>query len=114
NAHRDPGDGRLLSSPPPDPGRPGAAAEPGLAEHFFRHQHGRLVATLARVAGLRHLELAEDAVQTAFMSALEAWAKEGPPKDPGSWLYRVAYNRLVGDLRQDAGRRRLLTQAEDG
>jgi RNA polymerase sigma-70 factor (ECF subfamily) len=68
------------------------------------------VATLARVGGLQHLELAEDAVQGAFMAALEAWAKDGPPRDAGSWLYRVAHNQLVGDLRRRLGRRRILEQ----
>jgi len=71
------------------------------------------VATLARVAGLEHLEIAEDAVQSAFTVALEAWAKDGPPRDAGSWLYRVAYNQLVGDLRQKVGRRRILERAAD-
>jgi RNA polymerase sigma-70 factor (ECF subfamily) len=71
------------------------------------------VATLARVAGLQHLELAEDAVQGAFTAALEAWAKQGPPRDAGSWLYRVAYNQLVGDLRRRIGRRRILEQETD-
>jgi RNA polymerase sigma-70 factor (ECF subfamily) len=63
------------------------------------------------VAGLQHLELAEDAVQNAFLTAIESWANDGPPQDPGSWLYRVAYNRLVGDLRQKAARTRILDEA---
>jgi RNA polymerase sigma-70 factor (ECF subfamily) len=71
------------------------------------------VATLARVAGLQHLELAEDAVQSAFTAALEAWAKDGPPRDAGSWLYRVAHNQLVGDLRRGSGRRRILEREAD-
>ena len=33
------------------------------------------MATLTRVAGLEHLELAEDAVQTAFATALEEWTR---------------------------------------
>jgi RNA polymerase sigma-70 factor (ECF subfamily) len=66
------------------------------------------------VAGLEQLELAEDAVQTAFMTALEAWKNQGVPEDPGAWLYRVAHNRLVGDLRRRAGRLRILAQATDG
>jgi RNA polymerase sigma-70 factor (ECF subfamily) len=96
---------------PQQPPSPGAGAHPCLAEDFFRHQYGQLVATLARAAGLLHLELVEDAVQSAFTSALEAWAKDGPPNDPGAWLYRVAHNRLVADLRQRAGRLRLLERA---
>jgi RNA polymerase sigma-70 factor (ECF subfamily) len=72
-----------------------------------------LVATLTRVAGLQHLELAEDAVQTAFTTALERWRTEGLPDAPGGWLYRVAYNHLLGELRGRAGRLRLLEKAHD-
>jgi RNA polymerase sigma factor (sigma-70 family) len=69
-----------------------------------------MVAALARVAGYQHLELVEDAVQSAFTAALETWRKDGVPADPESWLHRVARNRLVGDLRQRAGRQRILEQ----
>jgi RNA polymerase sigma-70 factor (ECF subfamily) len=69
------------------------------------------VATLARVVGVQQLELAEDAVQGAFTAALERWRTEGIPEDPGGWLYRVAYNRLIGELRGGAGRRRILEKS---
>jgi RNA polymerase sigma-70 factor (ECF subfamily) len=71
------------------------------------------VAALSRVAGLQHLELAEDAVQSAFTAALDRWGAEGLPDDPASWLYRVAHNHLVGELRTRAARRRILEQASD-
>jgi RNA polymerase sigma-70 factor (ECF subfamily) len=91
-----------------------AAGAPGLVEHFFRHEYGRLVAMLARMAGVRHLEIVEDAVQAALMTALTAWAAKGLPDDPPAWLYRVAHNHLVGELRRRAGRLRILQRtAED-
>src|SRR5262249_12865001 len=83
-------------------------------EHFFRRQYGELVSTLTRRAGFQHLQLVEDAVQSAFTTALEHWRAEGLPEDPASWLYRVAYNQLVGELRGGAGRRRILEAAQDG
>lgn len=43
-----------------------------LDEHFFRHEAGRLVAMLTRRVGVRHLELVEDAVQDALVTALES------------------------------------------
>lgn len=86
---------------------------PGLVEHFFRHEYGRLVAMLTRISGLQHVEIAEDAVQTAVMTALTDWKSSGLPEDPGGWLYRVAYNRLIGDLRQKAGRLRILERAAE-
>jgi RNA polymerase sigma factor (sigma-70 family) len=82
----------------------------GLAEHFFRHEYGRLVALLCRRVGLRHLEAAEDAVQAALLAALEGWTRTGAPDNPAAWLYRVAYNHLIGDLRQTGRRMRLAEQ----
>jgi RNA polymerase sigma factor (sigma-70 family) len=66
---------------------------------------------LTRKAGTQHLELVEDTVQAALMGALTAWTADGLPDDPGAWLYRVAYNRLLGELRRKAERHRILEQA---
>jgi len=92
---------------------PGAITGPGLVEHFFRREYGRLVAVLARKVGVRHLDLVENAVQGAFLGALTAWTAQGLPEDPGAWLYRVAYNNLTGDLRRAAGRLRILERTVD-
>ena len=77
---------------------------PGLVEHLFRHDYGRLVATLTRRVGFRHIEVVEDAVQSALMAALTAWAEQSLPADPGAWLYRAAYNRLIQALRRESRR----------
>ena len=95
-------------------GRPGAIVAPGLVEHFFRHEYGRLVAVLTRTVGLRHLDVVEDAVQGALLTALTSWTAQGVPNDPGAWLYRVAYNSLIDDLRRKTGRLRILAQNVDG
>lgn len=91
----------------------GSESPSGLVEHFFRHEYGRLVAQLVRKIGLRHLEIVEDAVQAALASALVAWVDGGIPQEPGAWLYRTACNHLVGVLRRDAGRLRILARAAD-
>ena len=85
----------------------------GLVEHFFRHEYGRLVAQLANKVGVRHVELVEDAVQSALATALTAWVANGLPRDPSAWLYRVACNELVGSLRKDAGRLRILASVHE-
>ncbi|HEX2100026.1 MAG TPA: sigma factor, partial [Candidatus Synoicihabitans sp.] len=72
---------------------------PGLVEHFFRHEYGRLVATLSRRVGVHHLEDVEDAVQSALLTAFEIWTRAGLPDNPGAWLFRVASNNLLGELR---------------
>ena len=83
----------------------------GLVEHFFRREYGRLVAVLTRKAGLRHIDVVEDAVQDALLAALAAWTTRGVPEDPSAWLYRVAYNNVMGDLRRTSRRRRILRKA---
>lgn len=84
-----------------------------LVNHFFRREYGRLVALLARRVGVRHIDLVEDAVQNALVAGLSAWTLQGLPEDPAAWLYRVAYNNLLGDFRRRDGRRRILAQFPD-
>ena len=72
---------------------------PALVEHFFRHEYGRLVAMLASRVGVNRIEDVEDAVQSALMKALENWTISGLPDNPSAWLFRVANNNLIGELR---------------
>jgi RNA polymerase sigma factor (sigma-70 family) len=84
----------------------------GLVEEFFRRDYSRLVAMLVRRVGVRHIELIEDAVQSACMAALIAWTQQSArPSDPRGWLFKVAYNRVVQDLRREAGRAQILNRA---
>jgi RNA polymerase sigma-70 factor (ECF subfamily) len=83
---------------------------PPLSAHFFRHEYGRLVASLSRRVGVHHLEAAEDAAQSALLAALESWTKGGLPQDPSAWLSRVAQNSLLGELRRRGRRDRLIQQ----
>lgn len=77
-------------------------------EHCFRHDYGRLVARLVRLAGMQNVELVEDAVQASLLSGLEVWTAEGMPDNPTAWLYQVAKNRVLTQLRQDTHRGHLL------
>jgi RNA polymerase sigma factor (sigma-70 family) len=81
-----------------------------LGEHFFRHEYGRLVAMLSRRVGIRHLETVEDAAQFALLTAVESWPKTSVPENPSAWLFRVAHNHLIGELRRRARRDRLVEQ----
>jgi RNA polymerase sigma-70 factor (ECF subfamily) len=67
----------------------------------FRAEHGRAVAVLTRVLG--DLDLAEDAVQDAFVTALEKW-RAGLPPSPAGWILTTARNRAIDRLRREAGR----------
>lgn len=86
---------------------------PGLVEHFFRHDYGRLVATLTRRVGFRHIEVVEDAVQSALMAALTAWTQQSLPADPGAWLYKAAYNQLIQALRRESRRLKIRHNAAE-
>jgi RNA polymerase sigma-70 factor (ECF subfamily) len=73
-----------------------------LVAHLFRHQAGRIVASLARVFGSRHLDLVEDVVQDALVKALQQWPFRGIPENPAGWLTLVARNRALDVLRRDS------------
>ena len=45
-------------------------------------------------------DLAEECAQDAFAVALERWAGDGVPRNPGAWLTTTARNRAVDRLRR--------------
>jgi RNA polymerase sigma factor (sigma-70 family) len=71
-----------------------------LTEHLFRHEWGRMVGAVARIFGVRNLELAEDVVQEAFCRATEIWAFRGVPENPSAWLMATAKNCALDALRR--------------
>jgi RNA polymerase sigma factor (sigma-70 family) len=73
----------------------------GIVEHLFRQEAGKVVAALTGVFGLRHLELAEDAVQEALLKALRQWSFGKIPPNPAAWLTQVAKNQAFDNLRRD-------------
>jgi len=85
---------------------------PPLDPRFFRHEYGRLVAVLSRRFGLHNLARAEDAAQSALEAAVRAWPAEVPAR-PSAWLYRVAHNAMVSELRTQTTRQRILDNRTD-
>ena len=77
-----------------------------LADHLFRREAGRMVSSLVRVLGVRHLPLVEDAVQDALVRALETWKFGRAPANPAAWLMRSARNRAIDLLRRRAHKER--------
>jgi RNA polymerase sigma-70 factor, ECF subfamily len=68
-------------------------------DRVFREEWGRAVSILISVLG--DFDLAEDAVQDAFATALERWAREGTPANPGAWIVTTAKNRAIDRIRRD-------------
>jgi len=67
-------------------------------EVVFRHEAGRVLATLIRLVG--DFELAEDALQEAFAAALEQWPSAGMPANPRAWLVNVGRHKAIDRLRR--------------
>jgi RNA polymerase sigma-70 factor (ECF subfamily) len=56
------------------------------------------VAALLRY--FRDLDLAEEAYQDACLRALNAWPRNGPPRDPTAWLIFVGRNAAIDHVRR--------------
>ncbi|MFF9134314.1 RNA polymerase sigma factor [Streptomyces sp. NPDC014776] len=71
-------------------------------EAVFRAEYGRAVAVLVRFLG--DIDLAEEAVQDAFTTALRTWPERGVPPSPAGWIITTARRRAIDRLRREAGR----------
>jgi RNA polymerase sigma-70 factor (ECF subfamily) len=70
-----------------------------LIGRIVREESGRSVATLIRIFG--DIDLAEDAVQDAYLAALRRWPADGVPDNPRAWIVAVARNRAIDRLRRE-------------
>jgi RNA polymerase sigma-70 factor, ECF subfamily len=75
---------------------------PGDVERVFREEYGRAVAVLVRVFG--DIDVAEEAVQDAFTTAVHRWPETGLPPSPAGWIITTARNRAIDRLRREASR----------
>jgi RNA polymerase sigma-70 factor (ECF subfamily) len=78
------------------------AADVARVEETFRTEFGRVVATLVRLFG--DIDLAEEAVQEAFVVALQRWPEGGVPPNPGGWIVTTARNKAIDRLRREGSR----------
>ena len=74
----------------------------GQIEHVFRQESGRAVATLVRLFG--DIDIAEEAVQEAFVVALQRWPSTGLPPSPAGWIITTARNHAIDRLRRESSR----------
>jgi RNA polymerase sigma-70 factor, ECF subfamily len=68
----------------------------------FREEYGRAVSVLVRVLG--DIDLAEEAVQEAFVEAVRRWPETGLPPSPAGWIITTARNRAVDRHRRESSR----------
>jgi len=78
---------------------PGKVSE--VVEHLFRHEAGKMVATLTGIFGIEHLTLAEDVVQEALARALQTWPFYGVPNNPSAWIMRASRNLALDVVRRE-------------
>ena len=71
---------------------------PSEIEKIFRDEAGRSLATLIRLVG--DFDLAEDALQDAFATALERWPATELPSNPRAWLVNVGRNKAIDRVRR--------------
>ncbi len=72
-------------------------------ESVFRQESGRIIASLIRISG--SFDLAEEAMQDAFASALARWFTQGLPDNPPAWITAVARRKLIDYARRESTRR---------
>ncbi|MGH2719746.1 MAG: sigma factor, partial [Actinomycetota bacterium] len=94
---QDPGGELRLDRGAPGHRLRGLAPAGEVVGRLFRAERGRAVATLIRLTG--DFDVAEEAVQEAFVVALERWPQAGLPDNPAAWIMVTARNRAIDRLR---------------
>jgi RNA polymerase sigma-70 factor, ECF subfamily len=82
-----------------------------VLEQLYRDEFGRIIASLIHLIG--DFELAEDATQEAFATAVEQWPREGVPQNPRAWIIGTARHKAIDRIRRQtrfAERREELTR----
>ncbi|WP_127903675.1 RNA polymerase sigma factor [Solirhodobacter olei] len=67
-------------------------------QEIYRRDGRRVFATLVRLLG--SFDLAEEALQTAFVAAAERWPQAGVPGNPVAWLVSAGRFRVIDQLRR--------------
>src|SRR5260370_21582359 len=73
---------------------------PVQVEQLYRDDFGRIIASLIRLIG--DFDLAEEAAQEAFATAVEQWPREGVPQNPRAWIIGTARHKAIDRIRRDA------------
>ena len=69
-------------------------------DELYRSESRRILATLIRILG--DFDLAEEALQDAFASALQQWPRDGIPSNPRAWLISAGRFKAIDAIRRRA------------
>jgi RNA polymerase sigma-70 factor, ECF subfamily len=81
------------------PGRVSAIDVREAISRAHYEEWARVVASLTRRFG--DLDIAEEAAAEAFATAVERWAAEGVPPNPGAWLTTTARRKAIDRIRRE-------------
>ncbi|MDZ4726141.1 MAG: sigma-70 family RNA polymerase sigma factor [Leptospira sp.] len=70
-------------------------------DHLFRNEARKMIAVLVKIYGFHRVDLVEDIVQDTFISALNSWKLNGLPEKPTAWLYSVAKNKIINQIKRE-------------
>ncbi len=71
-------------------------------EHLFRHEYGKIVSALTNKYSSQKIDLIEDAVCGSLEKAMQVWGYQYIPDNPSAWIYRVANNSIIDQLRRNS------------
>jgi len=67
-------------------------------DQVYRSDWGRIVATLIRLVG--DFDVAEEAAQEAFATAVDQWPASGVPEFPRAWIVQTARHKAIDRIRR--------------
>jgi RNA polymerase sigma-70 factor (ECF subfamily) len=70
-----------------------------VAERVFREEYGRVFASLVRAFG--DFDVAEEAIQDAFLVAIDRWHRSGVPENPPAWITTTAKHKAIDRHRRE-------------
>ncbi len=69
-------------------------------DHWFRYEYSKVLSIFISKYGARQIDNIEDAIHDAMYKAMMIWGYKEIPKNPSAWIYRVAKNNLIDQLRK--------------
>lgn len=60
-----------------------------------------MISVIARIIGYDKVDEAEDIVQDTLLKAMQTWSINGVPDNPEAWLYSVAKNKAIDEIRKN-------------
>src|SRR5213594_2875099 len=74
------------------------SAANATVDAVYRSDWGRIVATLIRLVG--DFDVAEEAAQEAFATAVHQWPSSGVPEFPRAWIIQTARHKAIDRIRR--------------